>query len=65
MIYALGLALIAAGRAAGLGWGYRGQRDQEREQVVYLRDQLRIARGGDANVKQLNPPATNQSMGGQ
>lgn len=58
------LALAAAFGAGGLAWGYRGQRDQEREQVVYLRDQLRIARGDVVNVKHLNPPATNQSRGG-
>lgn len=26
--------------ASGLAWGYRGQRDLEREQVTYLRKQL-------------------------
>lgn len=45
MIYALGFALVAAGAAGALAYGYRGQRDQEREQVVYLRTQLREARG--------------------
>lgn len=58
------IAVACAFGAAGLAWGYRGQRDQEREQVGYLRDQLRIARGDVVNVKHLNPPATNQSRGG-
>lgn len=44
MIYAVGFALLA-GAAGALAYGYRGQRDQEREQVVYLRQQLREARG--------------------
>jgi len=30
---------VAAG-ATGLAWGYRGQRDIEREQVTFLRRQL-------------------------
>jgi hypothetical protein len=38
------LAALAGG-AIALAYGYRGQRDQEREQVVYLRGQLREARG--------------------
>ena len=58
------IALAAAFGAAGLAWGYRGQRDQEREQVVYLRAQLREARtpSPPENVKQLNPPT--QQRGG-
>ncbi|MGE0533173.1 MAG: hypothetical protein AB7P35_17830 [Hyphomonadaceae bacterium] len=35
MIFAL-----AAGAAGALAYGYRGQREQEREQVTYLRKRL-------------------------
>lgn len=41
---AIALAL-AAGAFGALAYGYRGQRDQEREQVVYLRHELAAARG--------------------
>jgi len=34
------LCACFAGAAGALAYGYRGQRDQEREQVVYLRKQL-------------------------
>lgn len=34
------LTALAAGAFGALAYGYRGQRDQEREQVVYLRRQL-------------------------
>lgn len=40
-------ALVAAcfaGAAGALAYGYRGQRDMEREQVVYLRKQLEATR---------------------
>lgn len=52
------IAVACAFGAGGLAWGYRGQRDQEREQVVYLRTQLREVRGVPENVKALNPPTT-------
>lgn len=35
-VVACSLAMLAS----GLAWGYRGQRDLEREQVTYLRKQL-------------------------
>lgn len=56
------IAVACAFGAGGLAWGYRGQRDQEREQVVYLRAQLRESRSPtpDTNVKALNPPAQNR-----
>lgn len=38
-IWHLVFLAVAAG-ATGLAWGYRGQRDIEREQVVFLRRQL-------------------------
>lgn len=39
---AIGFAVLAAvaGATAALAYGYRGQRDQEREQVRYLRAEL-------------------------
>ena len=46
-------ALIAAcfaGAAGALAYGYRGQRDMEREQVIYLRKQLEA---------RTNPPPRN------
>lgn len=51
MTIALGLALVAAAGACGLAWGYRGQRDQEREQVVYLRAQLAPKPGNVAAIQ--------------
>lgn len=42
------VAIASAGAASGaacLAYGYRGQRDQEREQVTYLRKELALARG--------------------
>lgn len=36
---------IVAGGATALAYGYRGQRDQEREQVVWLRKELASLRG--------------------
>lgn len=48
MIETLALACaVLAGAAGSLAYGYRGQRDQEREQVTYLRKELALARGGD------------------
>jgi hypothetical protein len=45
------LAAVFAGAAGALAYGYRGQRDQEREQVNYLRGQLASSRGDPrANV---------------
>ena len=38
------LCACFAGAAGALAYGYRGQRDQEREQVVYLRKELAAAR---------------------
>ncbi len=38
--FALGAALLALGGAVGVAYGYRGQRDIERDQVTYLRKQL-------------------------
>ena len=38
------LTALAAGAFGALAYGYRGQRDQEREQVVYLRKELAAAR---------------------
>lgn len=40
MEFALGAALLALGGAVGVAYGYRGQRDIERDQVGYLRKQL-------------------------
>ena len=39
---AIGFAVLTAiaGAATALAYGYRGQRDLEREQVTYLRKQL-------------------------
>lgn len=34
------LCALITGAAGALAYGYRGQRDQEREQVEYLRKQL-------------------------
>jgi len=47
---------IVAGGATALAYGYRGQRDQEREQVIYLRKQLEA---------RVNPPPPNESRGTQ
>ena len=44
------ITALAAGAFGALAYGYRGQRDQEREQVIYLRKQL------DART---NPPPRN------
>lgn len=38
------ITALAAGAFGALAYGYRGQRDQEREQVVYLRKELATAR---------------------
>lgn len=38
------ITALAAGAFGALAYGYRGQRDQEREQVVYLRKELAAAR---------------------
>lgn len=40
-----------AGGAIALAYGYRGQRDQEREQVVYLRAQLAPKPGNVAAIQ--------------
>lgn len=34
------IGVLLAGAAGALAYGYRGQRDQEREQVNYLRQRL-------------------------
>lgn len=38
------IAACLAGACGALAYGYRGQRDMEREQVVYLRKELAAAR---------------------
>lgn len=43
---------IATGAAGALAYGYRGQRDQEREQVIYLRRQV-DALSGSASSRAL------------
>lgn len=48
------ITALAAGAFGALAYGYRGQRDQEREQVVYLRKQLEA---------RTNPPPTNEQRG--
>lgn len=58
MEYALALALLALGGAVGVAYGYRGQRDIERDQVVYLRKQIGQGRdepppAGSAVVRQI------------
>ena len=50
------IAACVAGAASALAYGYRGQRDQEREQVVYLRKQLEA---------RTNPPPPNEQRGTQ
>ena len=40
------LCALITGAAGALAYGYRGQRDQEREQVEYLRRELAEAKGG-------------------
>lgn len=55
------ITALAAGAFGALAYGYRGQRDQEREQVVYLRRQLET-RGGYPGAPQLpapSPPSSN------
>lgn len=47
---------LAAGFFGALAYGYRGQRDQEREQVIYLRKQLEA---------RTNPPPRGDDRGGQ
>jgi type II secretory pathway pseudopilin PulG len=47
------IATLLAGAAGALAYGYRGQRDQEREQVNYLRDQLARARGEHGSLKMI------------
>lgn len=47
---------IVAGGATALAYGYRGQRDQEREQVIYLRKQLEARN---------NPPPRGDDRGAQ
>lgn len=49
------ITALAAGAFGALAYGYRGQRDQEREQVIYLRKQLEA---------RTNPPP-NESRGAQ
>lgn len=39
------LTALCAGAFGALAYGYRGQRDQEREQVVWLRKELATLRG--------------------
>lgn len=51
-----------AGGAIALAYGYRGQRDQEREQVVYLRAQLA---GTPQNVRALPDQSRSAHRGGQ
>lgn len=50
------LTALAAGAFGALAYGYRGQRDQEREQVMYLRKQLEA---------RTNPPPPNEQRGTQ
>lgn len=50
------LTALAAGAFGALAYGYRGQRDQEREQVVYLRKELASARTPPP------PPATSTAV---
>lgn len=52
------LTALAAGAFGALAYGYRGQRDQEREQVVYLRKELAAAR-----VSTPQPPQGEASRG--
>ncbi len=50
------LTALAAGAFGALAYGYRGQRDQEREQVIYLRKQLEV---------RSNPPPSSDARGTQ
>ena len=50
------LCACFAGAAGALAYGYRGQRDQEREQVIYLRKQLEA---------RTNPPPSSDARGTQ
>ncbi|GIK48002.1 MAG: hypothetical protein BroJett013_06990 [Alphaproteobacteria bacterium] len=44
------LCALITGAAGALAYGYRGQRDQEREQVEYLRAQLSAREGIRSNL---------------
>lgn len=55
------LAALAGG-AIALAYGYRGQRDQEREQVVYLRSQLREARGLAPSKDDQRPQGSSRAL---
>ena len=46
------ITALAAGAFGALAYGYRGQRDQEREQVVYLRKELAAARSSSPPTPQ-------------
>lgn len=48
------ITALAAGAFGALAYGYRGQRDQEREQVVYLRKELASARAPTPQPPQQN-----------
>lgn len=52
------VAACAAGAFGALAYGYRGQRDQEREQVMYLRKQLET-RTNPPPVPAVQPGRTN------
>ena len=53
MEFALGAALLALGGAVGVAYGYRGQRDIERDQVSYLRKQLSVGDPPPAGTRAL------------
>lgn len=48
------ITALAAGAFGALAYGYRGQRDMEREQVVYLRKELAAARAPTPQPPQQN-----------
>ena len=51
------ITLFVSGAASALAYGYRCQRDQEREQIGYLRQQLATARGEKSQPERPTLPA--------
>lgn len=48
-LIALIILAVITGAAGALAYGYRGQRDQEREQVTYLRKQVDALNGSSGS----------------
>lgn len=56
------ITALAAGAFGALAYGYRGQRDQEREQVQWLRKELASMRGSTPPTNDREQASTSRAL---